>query len=84
MTEKGRERERREESAEERETVRDGTTDETETRRDDLREILLMGSTKSKLAFPWSFLFQSSLVFQLSLHFLFCLCKTCFLFLFRS
>ncbi|KAG2306552.1 hypothetical protein Bca52824_026300 [Brassica carinata] len=42
MAEKGREREtreRREDSAEERETVRDGTTDETETRRDDPRRV---------------------------------------------
>ncbi|KAF3492913.1 hypothetical protein DY000_02053728 [Brassica cretica] len=42
MTEKGRERERREESAEERETVRDCTTDETETRRDDPRSVAEM------------------------------------------
>ncbi|CAN6893929.1 unnamed protein product [Brassica oleracea] len=45
MTEKGRERERRErreESVEERETVRDCTTDETETRGDDPRSVAEM------------------------------------------
>jgi len=45
MTETGRDRERRErreESAEERETVRDCTTDETETRGDDPRSVAEM------------------------------------------